>query len=389
MPQTDTKNFVGQELQQTAQTAPYPSHYIEHFEEGAIDLYELWITLWKRKWLVIGMTVVVALLSIVYALQLQRIYKSEALLHPPKGKNVQKINVHGIQKDLFQNTGIIIGTEVTAAEIFSKFKQNLKSRSILKKFIHQYGLMEILSTGRTSGTNDEDVYNDFAELIMLGNVNGATSLSIELHDAEIAAQWVNDLIRFVDKETITMLIEDFQNSIANHIMDIEYSIASKRLMAAQRREDQIIRYTEHAQIAKKLGMIGRVDATNIFQNTQMNTDVSTGIRRQSTATTPLYYLGYEALMTEIGILRKRSSDDPFINGLRDLQEQLTLLRSIKINEELMSAVYIDQAAYPPKSPIKPKRRVIVSVATVVGLFSGIFLALSIEFVNNQRKKHSE
>ena len=54
-------------------------------------------------------------------------------------------------------------------------------------------------------------------------------------------------------------------------MDIEYSIASKRLMAAKGREDQIIRYSEHAEIAKKLGMIGRVDATNIIQNTQLIT----------------------------------------------------------------------------------------------------------------------
>jgi uncharacterized protein involved in exopolysaccharide biosynthesis len=55
----------------------------------------------------------------------------------------------------------------------------------------------------------------------------------------------------------------------------------------------------------------------------------------------------------------------------------------------MSAVYIDRPAYPPNLPIKPNRRMIVSLATVVGLFSGIFLAFFIEFLQNQRKKHSE
>ena len=152
-------------------------------------------------------------------------------------------------------------------------------------------------------------------------------------------------------------------------------------MAAQRRKDQITRYAENAEIAKQLGIIGRVDATNIIQTTQMNLDIAT-------ATTPLYYLGYEALMTEIKILSNRKSDDPFIAGLRDLQEQLALLSSIKLDQEKMTAVYIDQAAYPPNSPIKPNRRLIVSLATVVGLFSGIFLAFFIEFVQDQRKKHS-
>ena len=203
-----------------------------------------------------------------------------------------------------------------------------------------------------------------------------------MHDAEIAAQWVNDLTEFLDKETIAMLVEDSQNSITSQIRDIEYTIASKRQMAKQRREDQIVRYHEAAIIADSLGIKRRVDATNIIQNTQMNVDIAT-------ATTPLYYLGYEALMTEISILKNRNTDDPFIAGLRDLQERLTLLSSIKFDKKKMSAVYIDRPAYPPNSPIKPNRRMIVSFATVVGLFSGILLAFFIEFLQNQRKKHSE
>ena len=114
----------------------------------------------------------------------------------------------------------------------------------------------------------------------------------------------------------------------------------------------------------------------------MNVDIAT-------ATTPLYYLGYEALMTEITILKNRKSDDPFIAGLRDLQEELALLRTIEFDKEKLRAVNIDQAAYPPKSAIKPDRRFIVSLVTIAGLFSGIFLTLFIEFLQNQRKKHSE
>ncbi|SVA89933.1 uncharacterized protein METZ01_LOCUS142787, partial [marine metagenome] len=129
-----------------------------------------------------------------------------------------------------------------------------------------------------------------------------------------------------------------------------------------------------------LGVMDRVDSTNIVQNNQLNI---------TNSNIPLYFRGYSALNIEISFLKNRISDDPFIGGLRDLQESLALLRSIKFNQEKMRAVHIDQAAYPPNSPIKPNRRLIVSLATVVGLFSGIFLAFFIEFVQNQRKKHSE
>jgi len=322
-------------------------------------------------------TVVTALGSVVYALVQPRIYKAEALLLPPKVKDVLSSNVFGLQ---INDTKEHISTDISVDDVFSKFKRNLNSRTLHKKFIQENGLIEFLAPDRTTETRNEDIYQRFSKLITLGEENGITSLSIELHDAEIAAQWVNDLIEFVDKETITMLVDDLRNSIANQIRDIEYTIASKRQMAKQRREDKILRYKEASIIAMQLDIADRIDTTNVVQNNRLNI---------TTTNIPLYYRGYRALNAEIEYLNNRKSDDPFISGLRDLQEQLALLRSIKFDQEKMTAVHIDQAAYPPNSPIKPNRRLIVSLATVVGLFSGIFLAFFIEFVQNQSKKHSD
>ena len=60
--------------------------------------------------------------------------------------------------------------------------------------------------------------------------------------------------------------------------------------------------------------------------------------------------GLRDLQEEHTRLVSIKSDEPFIAGLRDLQENLALLRSIKIEEEGMHSVTIDQAAYPPKKP---------------------------------------
>ena len=378
MPQADSQSSSGQEQQQTVKMAPYPYPYPQQLEDDNFDLYELLITLWNSKWLVTAVTVVAALGSIVYALQLQKIYKAEALLLPPKAKEIQSLSFFKEQVEIF--------TGASADNVFKKFKQNLISRNIHKKFIQEKGLMEILAPDRNAENNVENIYQRFSNLIKLEEKSGITSLSIEMHDGEIAAQWVNDFTDFVDKETVNMLIDDFQNSIANQIRGIEYTIASKRQMAKRRREDQIIRYDEAAKIADSLGIKRRVDATNIIQTVQPGTQMNVDI---ATASTPLYYLGSQALNTEISVLRNRQSDDPFIGGLRDLQERLTLLNSFKFDIEKMSVVYIDQAAYPPKYAISPNRRLIVSLATVVGLFSGIFLVFLIEFVQNQRKKHSD
>ena len=326
------------------------------------------------------MTLVGVLGSLVYVFVTPLVYKAETLLLPPKAKEIQSFNVLGLQNTSDGQRKIQSGTGIKPEEVFNMFKKNLISRNLHKKFILKNGLIELLAPVRTPETKDEELYRGFSELFNLESKKGITSFSIELNDAELAAEWVNDLVAFVEKETINILVEDTKNSIVNHIRDIEHTISSKRVMAEKRREDLIIRYTEHAEIANKLGMIGQ-DVRQRIQTSQMNVDIAT-------ATTPLYYLGYEALMTEIGILRNRKSDDPFISGLRDLQERFTLLRSIKFDKTKMKALHIDQPAYPPKSAIKPNRRLIVYLTTVVGLFSGIFLVFFIEFVKSQRKKHS-
>ena len=147
-----------------------------------------------------------------------------------------------------------------------------------------------------------------------------------------------------------------------------------------RRLDRIVQIQEAASTAFLLGIKDRVDTTNVVQNNQLNI---------TTSNTPLYYRGFRALNEEIEVLRKRVSDDPFISSLHDLQEKLALLGSIKVEEEGMHAVNIDQTAYPPENRIKPNRRLIVSIGTVIGLFLGIFLVFFVSFIQKQKEKHTE
>ena len=116
MPLADSKKSSGQEQQKTTQTVLTPSPYPQNFEDDTIDLYELWITLWKRKWLVIGLTVVGALGSIVYDLQLPLVYKAEALLLPPKAKDIQSMNVLGAQIRDHEGQN---STGISASTVFS------------------------------------------------------------------------------------------------------------------------------------------------------------------------------------------------------------------------------------------------------------------------------
>ena len=82
----------------TPPNVQYYQPFNQPFEDEKIDLYEVWMTLWNKKWLVIATTLVAALGSIVFALYQPSIYKAEALLLPPKSKDIQSLNIHGVQE---------------------------------------------------------------------------------------------------------------------------------------------------------------------------------------------------------------------------------------------------------------------------------------------------
>ena len=83
----------------TPPNVQYYQSYNQPFEDEKIDLYELWMTLWNKKWLVIATTLVAVLGSVVFAFLQTPIYKAESRLLPPKSKVI-----HNSYKSIFSST---------------------------------------------------------------------------------------------------------------------------------------------------------------------------------------------------------------------------------------------------------------------------------------------
>ena len=231
---------------------------------------------------------------------------------------------------------------------------------------------------------DAEILNNFHSMIKIKDAE-FFSVSIESHDPVFSAKIINDFIDFVNIETVKNQKLITQRKINEAILDIDYAISSKRKMAKKRRRDQILRFQEAKIIAKSLGFERRVDATNIIQSTsKASTDITA-------ATTPLYYIGTQALNAEISILKNRVSDDPFIPGLRDLQDRIGFLKTIDLEKLNLDAVLIDQKAYAPKLPIRPNRKLIILSGTTMGLFFGLILTTIITIIKKNyeyRKKYN-
>ena len=97
MPVIDSKPTSDNPQTQVPQNVQYSVPYQQQFEDDTIDLYELWITLWNRKGLVIAVTAAATLVSVIYALEQPHVYRAEALLLPPGAKDIQSLNISVVQ----------------------------------------------------------------------------------------------------------------------------------------------------------------------------------------------------------------------------------------------------------------------------------------------------
>ena len=348
--------------------------------EDSVEFFELLISIWKGKSIIILVTIIITILSYIYAHQLDNIYKVEVYLQSPYINDASDHILVDTARHNIYKTGAF---RSLFEDIFKEFRKNLESRKMQRTFLIETGLFEKLKPKPYDMSMDKQIFENFFSLIKINSKNEySLSISNESNEPNFYAKILNDFVEFVNDKTVQIQTDHAKKRIEQEIDDLKTTISSKRKMAKIRREDQIVRFEEAVIIAESLGFERRVDAKNIIQSTsKLASDITS-------ATTPLYYIGTEALAAEISILENRLSDDPFIQGLRDLQENLAYLETLKIERNL-KAITVDQYAYAPKNHIYPDRVRIISIAIFLGFMFGLIIVVLFTFIKNQFKIFNE
>jgi len=244
---------------------------------------------------------------------------------------------------------------------------NLKSRSLRRRFFDEHGLANRIGSGGDVELVFEKNFNQALKVDQEKKHKEFVTVSFEGDNAELAAQWVNGFLALVQKETVNALMGDMQDRIKNAKRELRAAIAAKRKLAKQRRLDRIAELEEAIQIAKNMGL----------EENPLITD-SKGAKAITMNQLPLYMMGTKALQAELNALRHRRDDDPFIEGLRNLQEQLAKLERLEFDPKNIRSFRLDQKAIPPKRPFKPKRMLVVALSLIAGLALGMFAAFFAE-----------
>jgi chain length determinant protein (polysaccharide antigen chain regulator) len=164
------------------------------------------------------------------------------------------------------------------------------------------------------------------------------------------------------------LLSGTRSDISIMADNLEQQIRASRASASNQRADQIAQLNEALRIAKSIGL----EKPPIISNT-LSSEVSAGMGGALT-----YMRGAKALEAEIANLEARSSNDPYIPGLRERQEKLNFLRNLKIDPSLVAMYQQDGAVSPPDKPVKPRKVIIMLLAALVGIGMGACVAIGRE-----------
>ncbi len=203
--------------------------------------------------------------------------------------------------------------------------------------------------------------------------------TLKLGNAEKAAELLNQYLVFVNTAAVTELCADTLTVLNATKHGMERTIEAKLKLGMTLKEDRIAVLSEAIRIAKELDI--ERGAVPAFAESNYGGGFAVENYNQAIA---LYMRGRRALQAELDVLQQRKNNEPFIPGLRQLQERLSYLNEIEVDPETIRAVTIDRLATVPDSPSNKPVVVTIAVALLLGLIVGLFAILVLHFIDSMK-----
>ena len=147
----------------------------------------------------------------------------------------------------------------------------------------------------------------------------------------------------------------------------ERALEEKTYTAELLRKDRQAQLTEALKVAQAVGI----------KDPQMTTAQPP---RQDTAASfldgsRLYARGSKSLQAELEVLRQRNDDTPFIDGLRQTQAQLNLLKELDPAATNFKIFHVDGEVNVPLKPRSPNKSLYLAIGLFLGLAIGFLIAM--------------
>lgn len=175
-------------------------------DEDEIDLFELWMILWKKRSFIILLSLLCAVAAVAISLQMPNYFKADLLLTPA---GEEKVSGGGSLLGGLGGLASLAGVSVGGGGNVQENLAVLTSRKFLWRFIEDQKLLPILfyedwdsESGRWLIDDPEkipslwDAYRLFKNILSVSEdkKSGLITVSTEWVDPKLAAEWANELV---------------------------------------------------------------------------------------------------------------------------------------------------------------------------------------------------
>jgi uncharacterized protein involved in exopolysaccharide biosynthesis len=268
-----------------------PGYYPPRMPKDEINLAKLIKVTWRSKWIVIAVTLIAAIISVVFALSLPDTYQSQAKLAPSDDSQSSIGNMSGQLGGLASIAGVQLPRgETNNAALAIEI---LTSRKFLTEFVERHDvvpeLMAVESWNASSGElrYDEDIYNAdtkewvreegqptaweyvnrFRELLTVSQdeMTGFATITVVHQSPVVAKQWVDWLIEDINNNlrqkdiaeatrSMQYLEEELNEVNLSTIQQVFYQLIEKQthtIMMANVRPEYVYRVIDPAVVAEE------------------------------------------------------------------------------------------------------------------------------------------
>ncbi|MGL4546293.1 MAG: LPS O-antigen chain length determinant protein WzzB [Plesiomonas sp.] len=349
-------------------TPVIPNLWIQAAASDEIDLRVLVLVLWRQKVLILLVTGVFAVAGIVYAMTARQVWTSQAVISEPSVSQVAALQlaVDKLQAIMSSNSN---GSYLTTPEfssleqpaIYQSFISAFNSMNNKRDFLTQEGVYaaEMKKFEISDKRDGRELMSKLAESVS-AKIQDKTSqemtLSFSAETPELALQRLEKYIDFVQQQQLKSKNAELQSIWQNRIKALTAQYDSAKADTLLKRQEELQRVGYSLRISKAAGVdqpLERIDSQEVF-NIQ---------------------LGTKGLAEKFKILNEIKDPELLNPELGKIRLQLSSLKALKLkNADFQSFNMIDS----PEEPFtrdKPKRPLIVVLATLLGGMLGVVIVL--------------
>jgi chain length determinant protein (polysaccharide antigen chain regulator) len=336
----------------------------------AVDLNALILILWHQKKIIASISIFVTLVATGYAFLSKPVYEARNFLIPPMQSDIEDYN--------YGRTAANNLVPFTIKDIYGVFLKNLQAESLKREFFSSVYL-PALSEGKgraSQGAQYEDFSKKLAISVVGKDLTDRYSVVMQDEDPQRAAKWLDMYIDRASELARQEINKNITIEAGVQARNVNREITSLRDVGNKVREDSIIRLKEALRIAEAIGL---EQPPIVSGNPAIQ--ISGGLNGQQP-----YMRGAKALRAEIKNLEARTSDDPYIGKLRNLETKFNFYKELERDGVNASVFRRDGLVEVSDKPIKPRKIMVISLGLLLGLLLGAAVALLKASVETAKRK---